>query len=170
MNNIIIQAIGFLALLAFIISYQIRSNRALFLVQMAGVVLFALQFMLLGAYSGCLSLLLTAIRNIMMSKYEEIGWIRNKLCPVIICVLFAVILVFTWTGPISLLAFIASAVSTMYYWTNDARKLRFANLLVSSPCWIIYDLIVGSIGGVISESFTMISIVVSIYRFGLKKQ
>lgn len=170
MNDIIIQAIGFLALLAFMISYQIKSNRALFLIQMAGVVLFALQFMLLGAYSGCLSLFLTAIRNIMMSKYEKVGWIRNKICPVIICILFAVILVFTWAGPISMLAFIASAVSTMYYWTNDARKLRLANLFVSSPCWIIYDLIVGSIGGVISESFTMISIVVSIYRFGLKKK
>lgn len=72
-------------------------------------------------------------------------------------------------GFLGLLAFIASTVSTIFYWTNDARKLRLANLFVSSPCWIIYDSIVGSMGGVISESFTMISIVVSIYRFGLRK-
>lgn len=169
MPNIIIQIIGFLGLLAFIISYQIRSNKTLFIVQMVAVLLFALQFLLLGAYSGCLSLILTAVRNIMMSKYEEISWIRNKICPIIVCILFTVILFITWAGPISLLAYVASVVSTIFYWTNDARKLRLANLCVSSPCWIIYDTIVGSVGGVMNEVLTMISIVVSIYRFGLKK-
>lgn len=170
MKEIIIQGIGFSGLLAFISSYQIKSNKKLFLIQMVGVLLFALQFLLMGAFSGCLSLLLTAVRNIMMSKYNDWKWIKHKACPLLICVLFTVILVFTWAGPISLPAYIASVVSTIFYWTNDARKLRLANLFVCSPAWIIYDSIVGSIGGIVSESLTMISIIVSIYRFGWKNK
>ena len=166
MIEIIIQGIGFLGLLAFISSYQIKSNRKLFLIQMVGVLLFALQFLLMGAYSGCLSLFLTAKRNIFMSKYKEWQWVKQKVFPVLICALFTAILFFTWDGPISLLAYVASVVSTIFYWTNDARKLRLANLFVCSPCWIIYDVIVGSIGGIASESLTMISIIVSICRFG----
>ena len=169
MKEIIIQGIGFLGLLAFIVSYQIKSNRKLFLIQMVGVLLFASQFLLMGAFSGCFSLFLTAVRNILMSKYKDWQWLKHKVCPVLICLLFTVILIFTWAGPISLLAYVASVVSTIFYWTNDARKLRLANLFVCSPCWIIYDVIVGSIGGVASESLTMISIIISIYRFGFKK-
>lgn len=168
MKEIIIQGIVFLGLLAFISSYQIKSNRKLFLIQMIGVLLFAVQFLLMGAFSGCLSLFLTAVRNIMMSKYQDWKWIRHKVCPLLICVLFTVILDYTWAGPVSLLAYTASVVSTVFYWTNNAGKLRMANLTVCSPCWIIYDVIVGSVGGIASESLTMISIFVSIYRFGWK--
>ena len=166
MREWIIQGIGFLGLLAFICSYQIKSNRKLFLIQMVGVLLFALQFLLMGAYSGCLSLFLTAVRNVMMSKYGDWPWVRHRVCPLAVCALFTVILAVTWAGPISLFAYAASVVSTVFYWTNDAGKLRLANLFVCSPCWIVYDVIVGSIGGIASESLTMISILVSIYRFG----
>lgn len=166
MKDIIIQGIGFLGLLAFICSYQIKSNKKLFLIQVLGVLLFSLQFLLMGAFSGCLSLFLTAVRNIMISKYKEWQWVRHKSFPILICILFTVIFAFTWAGPISIFAYMASIVSTFFYWTNDARRLRLANLFVCSPCWIIYDVIVGSIGGIASESLTMISIIISIYRFG----
>lgn len=132
------------------------------------MLLFTLQFALLGAISGCLSLVITAVRNIMLYKYKDWSWIRLKIWPFILCVLFTTVLIFTWDGPISLLAYVASVVSTICYWTNNARNLRAANLFVSSPCWIVYDLIVGSWGGFISEAFTMISIIVSIIRFGWK--
>ena len=168
MSAVATQVIGFLGLSAFIVSYQTKSNRKLFLYQMLGVCLFALQFILLGALSGCISLLLTAVRNIMMSKYYEWEWVRNKLWTVIFCMLFTVILFMTWAGPISLLSYTASVVSTIFYWTNNARSLRMANLCVCSPCWIVYDYIVGSMGGIVNEILSMISIVVSIFRFGWK--
>lgn len=168
MFQIIIQTIGFIALSAFILSYQIHSNKALYLMQMAGVLLFALQFALMGAWSGCLSLVLTAIRNITLTKLEQYPWLNKKIFPIIICLGFTVILFLTWNGPISLFSYVASIVSTMVYWTNHAKKIRVANMFICSPCWIIYDVIVGSIGGVISESLTIVSIVISIVRFGWK--
>ena len=168
MSALMIQCIGYMGLLAFIISYQTRKNRKLFLLQMLGVLLFALQFVFLGAYSGCLSLLLIGIRNILLSKYHKWEWVRKWIWPVILSILFTVILYVTWAGPISLLSYVASVVSTFVYWTNNARNLRIANLFVCNPCWIIYDIIIGSWGGIASESLTMISIIVSIIRFGWK--
>ena len=81
---------------------------------------------------------------------------------------FAAVLRFTWAGPVSLLAFTASAFSTVCYWSNNARTLRLANLLVASPCWLVYDFIVRSWGGMASEAITIISILISIRRFGWK--
>ena len=49
MYTMAVQAIGFLGLIAFMISYQIRSNKALYLCQFLGCGLFCLQMFLLGA-------------------------------------------------------------------------------------------------------------------------
>lgn len=69
--TIIVQAIGLLAVVCFIFSFQIKSNKALFLCQMAGSALFCVQYMLLGAFTGCLSYLAAIIRNIMLSNMQN---------------------------------------------------------------------------------------------------
>ena len=168
MNDWIIQGIGFVAVALFIASYQIKSNRWLFLLQLLGSLLFCIQFFMLGALSGCLSLVVNILRNALMMKYNDWKWVRKKWCPLIIVLLFALVLVLTWNGPVSLLAFAASVTSTIAYWTNSPRKIRMVNLLCSSPCWLVYDVIVFSIGGIISESFTIVSILISLIRFGWK--
>ena len=33
-------------------------------------------------------------------------------------------------------------------------------------CWLIYDVLVHSLGGIVSESITIVSILVSFLRFG----
>ena len=39
---------------------------------------------------------------------------------------------------------------------------------IKSNRWLIYDVIVRSYGGIVSESITMLSILISIIRFGWK--
>lgn len=168
MSELIIQGIGILGMICFIISYQIKENKMLFLVQTLGTGLFCMQFILLGAWSGCFNLVMIIIRNVMLSKYNKYAWVRWKGWIVVICAACTVILVFTWAGPLSLLPFIALVGSTIGYWTNNAQKIRLSNLVCASPAWIIYDIFVGSIGGALSESITIISILVSVYRYGWK--
>ena len=168
MSDFFIQGIGFAALALFIMSYQIKSNKWLFLLQLLGSALFCIQFFMLDAISGCFSLAVNILRNALMMKYKEWKWVRNRWCPVVIAGLFTVVLVFTWNGPISLLAFVASVVSTFAYWSDVPRNIRLANLICASPCWLIYDVIVFSLGGIVSEAVTMISIMVSFIRFGWK--
>ena len=168
MNALIVQGIGILGMICFIISYQIKVNKTLFLVQTLGTALFCLQFILLGAWSGCLNLVMIIIRNVMLSKFNKYEWIRWKGWVAVICAACTVILIFTWAGPLSLLPFVALIGSTIGYWTNNAQKIRLSNLVCASPAWIIYDIFVGSIGGMLSESIAIISILVSIYRYGWK--
>lgn len=167
-ETLIIQGIGFIGVACFILSYQIKSNKALYLMQMAGSGLFCVQFLLMGAYSGCLNLVVIMIRNILLTKADDWKWIQWKGWVGVITAVCIVILYFTWAGPLSLLPFIALVAATIGYWTNNAQKIRLANLVVSCPAWLVYDIAVGSIGGVINEIVTMGSIVVSIYRYGWK--
>ncbi|MBR5372945.1 MAG: YgjV family protein [Oscillospiraceae bacterium] len=163
-----IQGIGFVAVAVFILSYQIRSNRRLFLLQLIGSALFCLQFCLLDAKSGCLSLAVNILRNALMMKYKDWAWVRQKWCPAVIILLFTAVLLATWNGPVSLLAFTASVSSTAAYWSDSPRRIRMVNLVCASPCWLIYDVIVCSLAGIVSESITILSILISFIRFGWK--
>ena len=168
MQELVIQAIGFLALILFLISYQFKSNRVLFMFQLTGSLLFSLQFFLLGAASGCFNLGLNAIRSALLLKYNDWAWVRRKWLPLLFCLLYLLIAVFTWTGPLTLLTLIPSLVGTFCFWTNNARTIRLGCMFCASPCWLIYDICVGSWGGAVNEAITIISVVVSIYRFGWK--
>lgn len=168
MNDLIIQGIGIVGVACFIISYQIKSNKALYLMQTAGTGLFCIQFVLLGAWSGCFNLMMIIIRNIMLTKSAKHEWLKWKGWVLVIIAICTVILVFTWAGPLSLLPFIAMVGSTIGYWTNNAQKIRLSNLVCASPAWLVYDVFVGSIGGVLNESITVISILISVYRYGWK--
>lgn len=168
MSDFLIQGIGFVGVFCFIASYQIKSNKALYFMQLLGSALFCVQFVLLDAISGCFSLLALIGRNALLMKYGDWKWVQWKGWIVIFEMLYLVILIFTWKNLASLLPFVAMAVGSFGYWANNAQKIRLANLVCVAPCWLIYDAIVGSWGGVLNESITLISILISIYRYGWK--
>lgn len=169
MDTFFIQAIGFVGVVAFIISYQVKSNKALYFFQLLGSLLFCIQFFLLDAGSGAMSLGLNIMRSALLIKHKDWKWVRWKGLPFIFCMLFAFIMFYTWAGPISLLAFVASAVSTIFYWTNNAKLIRMSNLFCASPAWFVYDILVKSWGGVLNETITLLSIILSVVRFGWKE-
>lgn len=162
----LVQGIGFIGVALFLISYQVKSNRSLFIFQTLGCVMFGVQFLLLGAYSGCLSLVINITRNTLLTKYNESKLIRWRGWVAVFSIAAALVTLYTWNGLISLLPLMGTVAGTVAYWTNSARKIRLANLVANAPCMFVYDLLVRSWGGVINESITIISIVVSIIRFG----
>ena len=165
MSEAMIQAIGFVGVGLFIISYQIRSNRALFFCQLLGCALFCVQFTLLGAYTGALSLLVNIARNVLLLKSDRWKWAGSRATLFVILAVLTGMTVWTWAGWISLLPFASVAVTTVGYWTKNAQKIRLSQLF-GSPCTLLYDVLIRSWGGVVCESITLVSIVVSILRFG----
>ena len=172
MSAVFIQGIGFVAVLFFIFSYQLRSNRMLFLCQLLGCSIFCLQFCLMGAYTGAVSLLVNILRNLLLLKIDQWDWVKSKVTMSGILLLLAVMTILTWDGWISLLPLASVGVTTVGYWTNNAQKLRLSQFF-GSPCTLLYDILIHSWGGVISESITLDSIIISVIRFGwsdLEKQ
>ena len=167
-HGVVIQAIGFLGVLFFCISYQVKTNKRLFILQTLGCLTFSVQFALLGAFGGCISLLINITRNIMLTRYNEYKAIQWRGWVVIFSILVFSSAAFTWDGWISILPVVATVAGTIGYWTNNAKKIRLATLTVNSPCMLLYDILVMSWGGVLNESIAIISIVISVVRFGWK--
>lgn len=167
-HDILIQAIGFFGVMFFFISFQMKTNRALFILQTLGCLTFSVQFALLGALSGCLSLLINIVRNLMLTKYHDCQAIRWKGWVIVFSALSLMAALFTWNGWVSILPVVGTVSGTIGCWTNNAKKIRIANLAVNSPCMLLYDVLVRSWGGVLNESIAMLSIVISVMRFGWK--
>lgn len=167
-HDILVQGIGFLGVLFFFVSFQTKSNQSLFAMQVLGCLTFSLQFALLGALGGCLNLLVNIVRNMMLTKYNDYKVIRWKGWIAVFAAISLVIALLTWDGWISILPVVGATAATIGYWTNNAKKIRIANLTVNAPCMLLYDAMVKSWGGVLNESITIVSIIISIARFGWK--
>lgn len=165
---IIAQCIGLIGVLCFILSFQIRSNRALYLTQGIGSAAFCIQFLLVGAFTGCFNLVVLVIRNLLLIRINEWKWLQWKGWVVILSAICFGIMIFTWNGPVSILPFVAMTGSNIGMWTNNAMKIRLANLVCISPAWLIYDTIVGAFAGTLNECVVLGSIIVSIARYGWK--
>ncbi len=166
LHDILVQALGFLGVLLFFASFQVKTNKGLFAMQTLGCLTFSIQFALLGAFSGCLSVLVNIIRNLMLTGYSEHRLIRWKGWIAVFSALSFAAALLTWSGWISLLPVAGTVAGTVGYWTNNAKKIRIANLAVNSPCMLLYDALVHSWGGVLNEGITILSIVISVLRFG----
>lgn len=158
---------GFVGVAFFILSYQIRSNRGLFLCQLLGCIIFCAQFFIMGAYTGALGLVINITRNILLLRIDKWEWVKSKITLTVIVLLLLAMTIYTWNGPMSILPFLSVSVTSIGYWTNNAQKIRLSQLC-GSPCTLVYDAIIHSWGGVLNEGIALVSIIVSIVRFGWK--
>ena len=168
MVKIIANLFGVLSTLCFIISFQIKSNRALYLTQSIANVFYGLQFYLLGATGGLFNMALQIIRNMLLLKIEDWKWLQWKGCAPVFCIPSLIYMFVNWSGPLDILPFIAFTVGTLAFWTNSAKMLRLCELVAVSPAWLLYDFITGAYGGILTELVILSSVVVSIIRFGWK--
>ena len=86
----------------------------------------------------------------------------------IICVLQLITLVLTWEGWWSVLPVAANIAATIGGYTFNARKIRVMGLFINSPLWIVYNILVSSWAGILDEVVTMLSMIISICRYGWK--
>lgn len=165
--EIIIQLIGFIAMALCILCYQLKDSRKLLLCQMAGDLFFALQYILLGGFIGCLSEVICAACNYVVtnnnkSVFKWKGW------PWIFSILIVTTCIVTWRSFIDVLVVIASVTVIFGNWSKNGKIIRLCKLFIIGPFWMGYNLYVGSYGGLITDLIGMISVIISFIRFGIK--
>ena len=166
MIKIIANGFGVLSTLCFIISFQIKSNKALFVMQSIANVFYGTQFYLLGARGGLFNMGMQILRNMLLIRIEQWTWLKWKGWAPLFCVPSLIYMIFTWSGPLDLLPFIPYTVGTFAYWTNDAKMFRLSEIVAVSPAWLLYDFITEAYGGMLTEIVIRASVIVSIIRFG----
>ena len=166
-SDIIIQGLGLIAAALMITSFQCRTNRNLFALQFAAATFFAVQFILLGGLTGSVVLIIGMLRNLLLLQFHR-GWPQKKQWMWLVIAAYVAATALTYKNAMSLLPLLAMVTGTIFMWTDNRGLIRMANLCVACPAWLIYDIYIGSYGGIINEVFIIISILISIKRYGFR--
>lgn len=163
--EIFIQLIGGFGIIASILSFQCKKHNSILLFRTLNELLFALQYFLLGAFTGMTMNLVGCVRNLIFVRQVS----KNKRTTVSIAAFSALFLIFgllTWQGKKSVLIIVAKVLSTLAYGNKNTTFVRCI-MLVTSSSWLIYNYCVFSVAGVLCEAFTLVSIIVGITRFDI---
>lgn len=166
--NIITQIIGIAAMFFSVFSFQMNKHKHIMLMQILATSLFGLQYFLLGAYTGMAVDIVATVRGIIFYNRDK-KWAQNKLWIVLFALTFIISGIFTWQGTASLLVIVAMILNTFSFSFTNPKLVR-STILVSSPLMLIYNIITGSIGGIINEICVEISSVIGLVRYDVKKK
>ena len=166
MNYWIAQAIGFVGMTLTIISFQKKQSKGILFFQVLSASAYFFHFLLLGAYTGSIMNIFGAARNVIF-YHKDKPWVGHRFWLYLFIAIYIICAVLTWKNIFSLLPLIGMIVGTISFWMKNPKYIRLI-MLLSPPCWFTYNLVTGSIPGMITEIFTVISIVVGIIRLDIK--
>lgn len=164
----IAQLLGILGFLLSIISFQQNTQKRIVFVQFLANISFTIHFYLIGAYTGSILNGIAIIRSFVYC-FKDKKWASSNIWIVIFSLAFVVAGIFTWEGPLSILPTTAMVLSSVSFGIKNPKLVRRI-YFPCSPMWLIYNIVGHSIGGVLTECFAMISIIVGMLRFDRKKK
>ena len=159
--ELVAQMLSIVAMIISVLAIQIKKTSLFCLSTALTCTMFAVSYFLLGSPSSAAVNLICALRGGFASykTTRKIGY-----C-IFICVLLIASCVFTYTGVLSICVCAAELVGTYAMWFASEIGIRKIKIFFQSPLWLINNIIVFTIGGIITEVFAMASAAVFWIRF-----
>lgn len=170
--NVAAQCIGIFAMTANISSYQFESKRHVLLMQLIGSVLFAVNMFLLGAVMGGILNVIAIFRAfvyMLAERHQKSTTVLNRVFLVLYGISYILVFTVFSKAPTAtnfateLLPLIGMAAMTVGFSKTGSRVIRICGL-INSPCWLVYNCINFSIGGILCEVISLISIITAVLR------
>lgn len=157
------QLVGVVGICILIAVFQFNNRKIILRLQLVSGLVWALHYILLGAFTGAAMNALMSLRNYVFEKYRHNGWMFWISVAVIV---MAGLL--TWRDWSSVFPLIASIVATIAVWQKNPRHIRF--LMIFVPIlWFCYNYLNGSYPGMVGDTVTFVSLLVGMYRFDIRK-
>ena len=162
--EIIGQILGGVAIILGLISYQMKTQGRIILMQALTGLVFVVQYLLLGAYTGMAMNLVGVVRCIVYYFRNKRGS-NEKVTPMVFAVIMAIIGILTWNAWYSVFMFLGLVINTLCLAFSDPQKLRIS-VLITCPMVLTYNVLIPtpSIGGIVYESVAIISAIVGLAR------
>lgn len=161
------QLLGYVAMACCLLSYQCKKNKHYFFMQTACGIAFTLHFFLLGAWSAMLLNAVAAVRGVFFSlgdKFHKQYIHLSIQVALLLCSILSVT-VFGEVWWIAICIFLAQSGGTLSQWTRNGKTIRMTQMLWVSPFWLINNFYYFTIGGILTESFNILSVLISMLRF-----
>ncbi len=159
-----------------IISYQGKKQKSVILMQFFGSLFFSVNMLMLGAIMGFMLNTIGIFRALIYSnkdKFKNIYIINAIFMFMFVLSYIATFTIFKkepsiFNIVVEFLPLIAMFATTLGFSKKDAKSIRYM-ALISSPSWLLYDLINISLGGVVCETLSLISVVIGMFRYDIQR-
>ena len=154
-------------LLAF--TYQTKNRKNILIFNFGSLIMTGLSYIFLSAYSGLAMVGVAIIRNIIFIIDEKKNGKSNKNSTkdyVILAILYMISIAFaiiTYNGILSMMSVAATMLYTFSVWQKNTKVYKLLGMPIEA-IWIIYNVYIFSIFGIILESVLAVSTVVGYIR------
>lgn len=167
--TLIAHIFAFFAFVLYTSSFQCKKRNNVLKMQIFANIFYTLEYIMLGAYAGVNNSIFGIARSIL---FYVLGKKRKK-CPPYVAVIFITLIVIfgfvSYTDVYSILPVIISIIFFLSLYTEDMKLYRKV-AAIASILWIVYNFAVGAYVSVIDYTVELISSLVAIYRFDIKKK
>lgn len=160
--------LGALGILLNLTIYQQTTSKRVLLLKLLSDIVWAMQYLFLGAYTGFCIGCIAILREATFYKINRKSH-TGMVCLGIFTIVAILSAIFTWKSPISVLPAIASVISVFGFYFAIPRLSRILSLPISL-CMGIYSFGVESVMGVANEIITVISAAIGIIWIDLLKK
>jgi hypothetical protein len=159
MSYYIAQIIAVFAFIVVLISFWCRDRKKILGVQIGSSILYSVQYLLLGGYSGLGVNILGIIKSVIFVNKKE----NSKKFLIIFVIAYIIVGVLTWDSMISLFPIIGSLVYVIASFHDNPQYIRIG-AIIASVFWIIYNVSVMAYVGCVTESILMVSNILAVIR------
>ena len=162
--NYIAYAFGFFAAIITFISTQIKDKKKLLIAYVLSYLFFAINFILIGAGTGGITCLISAVQTIIVSNNKHI---KEKALILSSIIIFTGIM--TYENLISTLPIMCNLIFIAIITNNRMRHIRGLSL-VSRTLWCIYDFLTGAYLIFLTDFIAGIGIIIAIGKYDIQTE
>jgi len=160
--------IGVMASVTYPLSYLLKKRRDIILTNVISRVLYVIQYVMIGAFSGAVLDVVGAFAAIVAQK-KDTPFVKKHLKASIILVnvfivVAGVIICYFEKSPLGLLTTLGVLIHTNAFWLTEERAIRRVTL-IGSPFWLSYNILSGAYGSVVGDFLTITSVVTALIKY-----
>lgn len=153
---IISQVVGFIAFIISLVAYHRKKKEKIFGTMMLANFLDMVHYLLLGAYSGCITKVIALVRNKIIIIKEKYKKFDSRVVLIILLTVYLILGILTYKNVFSVLPILSAMIYLYFVWNGDelqVKKIAFYCYFL----WLIYNICVFSVAGIISNCVSIIS-------------
>lgn len=166
---IILNAFGVIAILFKVSEFQLKSRKVIFLFASCAALCWVLYFLVQGDFVSALINLINMASIIIFSKREKYKWASSKYLFIAIASLQLTLGILTFKNWHDSFAIIGGVFATLCYFVASKKTYRILSAFNMSS-WVLNSISKMYIIALINDSFALISVIVSIFRFYVFKK
>ena len=167
--EILANIIGVIAVSLFVLSYQQKTSKGIVLCNTFSRLLYVVQYTLLRAFEGMVLDLVGIVASVLAQK-KDTPFIKKYIKFFFIGINLVIIItgLLLYKNIFSLLPIFGVLLHTGAFWLKDEKWIRRVSIL-GSPFWLVYNLKSLAFGSALGDVFTIVSLLIAMFRFDLKK-